>query len=347
MSRRDVPFLLGVVLVLLGVLGGVLYDRAPPARAPVVRAGHRVLAADFHVHTTLSDGGLSPFAVPWHARKRGLDVIAVTEHNGVLAARLAKLAARAMGDASKVLVISGEEITTREAHMIAVGVTRGIAPSSNPADAVRAVHEQGGVVFAAHPVARFWPALVPVRSGLDGSEVAHPFANPSARVTPGWRASDLRAFFDDAAASGKPLAAIGSSDYHWGTGLGRVRTWVFVPEATAPSEQAVLDAVRARRTVVRTPSGELLGDPAFVDALTRDPQPELAVEKGYAGAGAPDRVLRALGLLGVLVIVVFRRAPRSRRPVPRKMAVLASWVRPLIQKRWPDAQRSRRRAVTG
>ncbi len=292
--------IVGLVLFLLGVVSGYAYSRAPE-RAVVVRAGYRVLAADFHVHTALSDGGLSPLAIAAHARRRGLDVVAVTEHNGILSAAIAKLAARFVGEGAP-LVIMGEEITTHRAHLIAVGLSQGIAPTTNPRDAVRSVHEQGGVVIAAHPVKRYWPALLPVRDELDGAEVAHPFANPSARASRGgWRSEDLAAFYEH---EGRRLAAIGSSDYHWGAGMGSVRTWVFATEA---SERAVIDAIRAGRTVVRTASGELVGEPALVEALEREPMPEVGVDRGYAGVGWADRVFRALGWLGVVLLVFSRR----------------------------------------
>ncbi len=311
--RSPWPWLGCAALTIAGVVSGAVHDEAP-ARPEIVRAGYRVVAADFHVHTSLSDGGLSPLVVPWHARKRGLDVVAVTEHNGLLAAKLARAAARLTGPGRAPLVLVGEEITTREAHMIGVGLETSIAPTHDPADAVRAVHAQGGVVFAAHPVERFWPKLTAVRGLLDGSEVAHPFANPSARAASAasrggeWRASDLETFFDEAAVTDRhPLAAIASSDYHWGTGLGRVRTWLFVEGE--PTEQKVLDAIRARRTVVRSAGGDLVGDPALVRALVAEPLPGSleAKAEGYAARSRGDAVLRVLGLAGVLGLVLLRR----------------------------------------
>jgi hypothetical protein len=311
--RSPWPWLGAAALVIAGVASGALHDEAP-SRPEVVRAGYRVLASDFHVHTMLSDGGLSPLVVPWHARKHGLDVIAVTEHNGLLAARLARAVAHATGPARAPIVLLGEEITTRDAHMIGVGLETTVAPTRDPADAVRAVHAQGGVVFAAHPVERYWPKLTPVRAMLDGSEVAHPFANPAARAARatsrvgGWRAADLETFFEGAQAKdAHPLAAIASSDYHWGAGLGRVRTWLFVDGE--PSEARVLDAIRARRTVVRSADGDLVGDPALVRALVAEPLPPSleAPPEGYRAKGTGDAVLRVLGLAGVLGVVFLRR----------------------------------------
>ena len=86
---------------------------------------------------------------------------------------------------------------------------------------------------------------------LDGGEICHPnlFSSPTGPA-------ELEQF-----AARQPIAAIGSSDFH---GLGRMgicRTYVFVTEA---SEQGILDAVRAHRTVVFGGGDRVYGDPVLV-----------------------------------------------------------------------------------
>ena len=65
------------------------------------------MKVDLHLHTTASDGSLSPSALVWAARAGGLDVIAVTDHdtvNGV---------AEAMGALPDAMhVIPGVELST-------------------------------------------------------------------------------------------------------------------------------------------------------------------------------------------------------------------------------------------
>ena len=72
---------------------------------------------------------------------------------------------------------------------------------------------------------------------LDGAEICHPNIFWQERGQ-----AELEEF-----ASRTPIAAIGSSDFH-GTGrMGMCRTYVFAREAT---EQGILEAVRAHRTLV-------------------------------------------------------------------------------------------------
>jgi hypothetical protein len=103
-------------------------------------------------------------------------------------------------------------------------------------------------------------------------------------------------------------AAIGSSDYHVASLLGVCRTLVFVREpATATS---VIEALRARRTVVVDQNGELIGDPAMVAALRREPYAPRTSDYAYRGEHPIDRVVRLLGLFGVAALVFLQ--PRRR-----------------------------------
>ena len=79
--------------LLLIVCGGERRARCSIAcrRGRSARAGDQfVLAGDFHVHAFVGDGGVAPWELGREAARRGLDVIAVTNHNQLLAARLTR-----------------------------------------------------------------------------------------------------------------------------------------------------------------------------------------------------------------------------------------------------------------
>jgi hypothetical protein len=301
-----------LVLAIAGFLGGLVYDRTPP-RPEVHRAGYRVLEGDFHAHTTFSDGSLTPLGLVRQAERRGLDVIGVTEHNSVLPAKVARAwATRSDGAASSVtssrppVVVIGEEITTASFHLIALGLTRTVAANQPPKGVVADIHAQGGLAIAAHPVARYWPELLPVRGDLDGAEVVHPIAYSSRG---GWRWSDMVQFYEEAS---PPVTAIGSSDYHWGSVLGLCRTLLFVNGP--PSEGAVLEALHARRTVVIGPDGRYFGDAAMIAALEREPYVPRTADYAYHGEGTLDRMLRIMGWLGVAGMIFVGRSRKPPQP---------------------------------
>lgn len=305
--RPSASYLVVLLLVVLGMIGGVAFD-PHPSRPVAHRAGYRVLEADFHAHTSWSDGSLSPFGVVRQAERRGLDVIAITEHNTVRPSQMARAFA-GLWSADAPLVVTGEEITSARFHIIALGIESTVTPRQTAEEAVDDVHAQGGVAIAAHPVRRFWPSLVPARERFDGSEAMHPIALGDRQT--GWRWSEALAFRDE---SKRPLAAIGSSDYHWASILGICRTLVFAREPV--DAKAIVDAVRDGRTVTFDVEGRPIGHPALVAALEKEPYTPRTSDWSYAGNGAADRVLRALAWLGMLGVIVL--APRAgRRPRQR------------------------------
>jgi hypothetical protein len=287
--------------LVVAVLGGTLLDEVPD-RPPVVRAGYRVLEGDFHVHTRLSDGALSPIDVVLAARRVGLDVVALTEHNTVSAGLVARWASQVLGGP---IVIVGEEITTRDYHVIALGLEETI-PGGLPINAaLLAVRRQRGVSIAAHPVRRFWPALDQGLELLDGAEVIHPIvrARGGERSDEGWDPADLEVFYARLAGVRARPAAVASSDHHALNGLGGWRTLVFVREASA---EGVLEALRAGRTAVVHADGRMTGDADMIAAVEAEPltAPEVP---SYRARHLLDAVLRTLGLVGLVVLVFVGR----------------------------------------
>jgi predicted metal-dependent phosphoesterase TrpH len=109
--------------------------------------------ADLHMHTTYSDGiGTVEEVLAQIERNTPLDVIAITDHDTIEGALRARdLAAR--GD-YRFEVIVGEEISTREGHMLALFLEERIAPDQSIERSIEQVREQGGLAIVAHPFNR-------------------------------------------------------------------------------------------------------------------------------------------------------------------------------------------------
>ena len=113
--------------------------------------GERRGKADLHIHTASGDGMASPRQVlDYVEAETDLDVLAITDHDdlrGALEAR--EVCARGR---YRFQVITGMEVTAIEGHIIALWVEEPL-PSLRPVEEVlEAVHRQGGLAVAAHPL---------------------------------------------------------------------------------------------------------------------------------------------------------------------------------------------------
>ena len=223
-----------VVLLAIAVIAGTIADR--PATPPsIALGGYRVMAADFHLHSSMwSDGALTPWGLVLEARRQGLDAIAVTGHNETWDGRVARWFARAAGGP---IVLTGQEIHTLGHHVIAVGITRVVPFLDDVPAQIDAIHAQGGIAIAAHPTRAFSPGFDEAAlAHLDGAEICHPLVYVNSRFQREFELFAARA----------PLAAIGSSDFH---GLGAHGP---VPDLRVRARGDVggrIEALRAHRTV--------------------------------------------------------------------------------------------------
>lgn len=113
--------------------------------------GERLGRADLHVHTTYSDGSHSPRQVVDAGIRAGLDVLAVTDHDTIEGALVA--ADRAVALAGLLEVIVGEEVSSRDGHILGLYLRGRVEPGLSGEETIIAIREQGGLAIAAHP---FW-----------------------------------------------------------------------------------------------------------------------------------------------------------------------------------------------
>lgn len=109
-------------------------------------------SADLHIHTSFSDGWPAPSEVVDYARERtSLNVIAITDHDTIEGALRAREYAQRTGRSPEVIV--GEEVSSRDGHILGLFLTSRVKPGMSAAATVHAIRDQGGLAIAAHP---FW-----------------------------------------------------------------------------------------------------------------------------------------------------------------------------------------------
>lgn len=113
----------------------------------------RVIRADLHTHTFYSpDSITSPERLVGECRRRGIDCLAVTEHNTIKGA----LAVR---EIASFQVIVGEEVRSAQGEILGLFLTEEVPPGLSPEETVQRIIEQGGLVGIPHPFDRFRGAL--------------------------------------------------------------------------------------------------------------------------------------------------------------------------------------------
>jgi predicted metal-dependent phosphoesterase TrpH len=205
-----------------------------------VSEGERRGKADLHVHTASGDGMASPRQIlDYVEAETDLDVIAITDHDdlrGALEAR--EVCARGR---YRFQVITGMEVTAVEGHIIALWVEEPL-PSLRPVEEVlEAVHRQGGLAVAAHPLSWLTRSLGQKtldRLAASGRNGVYLDAMETANQAPGSRLG-LR----KAAALNREryhLAEVGGSDAHFLKAVGSAYT-VFPGHSTDDLRRSILE----------------------------------------------------------------------------------------------------------
>lgn len=105
----------------------------------------KTIRIDLHTHSTASpDGGLTEADYTKLIRENILNYIAVTDHDRI---DMAQHLQTELGDA----IIVGQEITTSEGEIIGLFVASQIAPLQSALQTVKAIKNQGGLVYVPHP----------------------------------------------------------------------------------------------------------------------------------------------------------------------------------------------------
>lgn len=199
--------------------------------------------ADLHMHTTASDGWPTPQELVDHAMRRAsLNVIAVTDHDTIEGALRAREHA---AKRARLHVIVGEEVSSRDGHIVALYLERRVRPGMSAAATIDAIHDHGGLAIAVHP---FWRTERAARSrpvhGVGWLAAELDFdAIEVENATPGFYVFNQLAHRLNL---GLGAAELGSSDAHILDAVGRAYT-----EFPGKTPEALRTAIESGTTAAR------------------------------------------------------------------------------------------------
>jgi len=132
------------------------------------------LKIDLHVHTHYSyDSLITPEELIFYAKKRGLDGVAITDHDRIDGAlKIAK--------DTDFLIIPGMEISSLNGHVIGLNLREQIPRGLSVDETVDRIHEANGIAVACHPATFFKGNLEKehITSKFDAVEVINASALP-------------------------------------------------------------------------------------------------------------------------------------------------------------------------
>jgi predicted metal-dependent phosphoesterase TrpH len=111
------------------------------------------LKIDLHVHTAVSrDAFIKPEQLPTIVKERGLDGVAVTNHD--VFTRVTS---------SEVIILSGIEVSTQQGHIIGLGISGPIERGRTADETISTIQGVGGVAIVPHPFDPVSPCVNPLK----------------------------------------------------------------------------------------------------------------------------------------------------------------------------------------
>jgi hypothetical protein len=301
-APQGLPYELTITLT-YGEPGETPRPAYPPSRAG--GRGRAWYRGDCHLHSVHSDGRRTPAEIAALARAAGLDFINSSEHNTHAAhAHWADLA----GD--DLLVLLGEEVTTRNGHVVALGTDPGTfvdwryrARDNRFGRFARQIRRAGGLVVPAHPHATCIGCNWKFGFGeADAVEVWNGPYTPDDEVA----LADWDGMLVASVRDGRDwIPAMGSSDSHRDPDvIGLPQTVVLADDLT---REAIQEGIRAGRSYVAesakltlafTASGGRGEHAGIGERLSVDPDTPVTVRLEVTGA--PRCTVRFVTDQGVL-----------------------------------------------
>jgi hypothetical protein len=299
-----------------------------PTQAPAKQRGRAWYRGDCHLHTVYSDGRRTPDQLVADARAAGLDFIVSTDHN--TSSSTLQWGDHATDD---LLILNGEEVTTRSGHWPAIGLPAGRwidwrYRASDPGEFSRFVHQVhrlGGLVTAAHPFANCFGCSY--EFSYEPADLVEVWNGP-------WTQDDEATVvhWDGLLRGGRWIPAIGDSDAHNPDQI-----------VALPHTVVLADGLRREDLLAGLRAGHSwLAESAAVSlsfSVSAGDRTAGIGERLSADTGTPVTVeVQVGGVPGTAVIIYDQLGPEHTETVPASGTATVQWTTYPRYTRWVRAE---------
>ena len=128
----------------------------------------KYLRGTFHVHSIFSNDSRAQLSrIVEFSEDFALDFVIITDHNTLVGQETY----RTMERTQSPMLIFGDEISTDDGHLIALGIKEGPPPGMSSQMLIDWIHENGGYAVVAHPFSKKRPWTNWQLRGIDGMEI--------------------------------------------------------------------------------------------------------------------------------------------------------------------------------
>lgn len=203
--------------------------------------GEKLLFGDLHIHTTASDGKLSAFEVGTLAKSKGLDFVALANHNNFSENLF-------LPHIDGLTFVPAVEWTHYKGHINLFGVANPFENSfvANTKEDMYALLEnarsKGATVSVNHPKCRICPYLWEDENIFDMVEI---WNGPMRKTN-----TDGIKWWTDMLCKGRKIPAVGGSDFHKPKHFARLGNPVTGVYARSPDAQDILQSIKSGKAFV-------------------------------------------------------------------------------------------------
>ena len=199
---------------------------------------------DPHIHSCYSgDARTKPQDILKHAKRVGLDIIAISDHDTLKGSEIA--IEEAKNNDYDILVVPSIEISSNKGHILGFGIDEAVSKDLSPEETIDKIHDFGGIAIIPHPYSFYRNGLFSKDKTLAKQLEIEGVETKNARYIIGYSNHATKKL-----AKKRNLAEIGASDSHFLGSIGNCYTELPTLENEV-SVDDIIKSIKSKDTIAK------------------------------------------------------------------------------------------------